>query len=81
MSARRIIVELRDAAGAPVAGAKVKATDCWELESTDSGLAVFLVDVPEFSIAVEGVDAYHGTLDSAPEKIVLAQSANGWRAQ
>ena len=81
MSAKRIIFEFKDASRAPLAGATVKATDCWELESTDSGLAVFLVDVPEFSIAVEGVDAYHGTLDSAPEKIVLAQSANGWRAQ
>lgn len=81
MSARRIIVELQDESGAAVKGAKVKATDCWELETTDAGLAVFLVDAPDFAIAINGTDAYKGTLDSAPDKIVLAKSGASWKSK
>lgn len=81
MSARRIIVELQDAGGAPVQGAKVKATDCWELETNDGGLAVFLIDVPDFAVNVDGVEIYQGKLDSAPERIVLVKSGNSWKAK
>lgn len=81
MSARRIIVELQDADGSPAKGAKVKATDCWELETTDGGLAVFLIDVPDFAISVEGAEVYQNKLDSAPEKIVLVKSGNSWKAK
>lgn len=71
MSAKRIIFEIKDSSGAPVAGAKVKATDCWELESSPEGLVVFLIDVEDYTVTVNGQDVYSGKLSSAPERVEI----------
>ncbi len=77
---KRVIVELKDAGGNPVAGAKVKATDCWELDSSEQGLAVFLIDVDDFTIEVDGKPAYSGKLASVGDKVVLVMDGGGWKA-
>ncbi len=69
MSAKRIIFEFKDASGAPLAGATVKATDCWELQTNADGLAVFLIDVEDYTVTANGKDVYSGKLSSSPEKI------------
>ncbi|MGY0504025.1 hypothetical protein [Luteimonas sp. e5] len=71
MSAKRILFKITDAAGKPVAGAKVKATDCWELDSNADGLAMFLIDSEEFTVTVNGKEVYSGTLADAPGEIEL----------
>lgn len=71
MSAKRIIFEIKDGSGAPVAGAKVKATDCWELESSPEGLVVFLIDVEDYTVTVNGKDVYSGKLSDSPERVQI----------
>lgn len=77
---KRVIVELKDAGGNPVAGAKVKATDCWELDSSEQGMAMFLIDVDDFTIEVDGKKAYGGTLAAVGDKVVLVKDGGGWKA-
>lgn len=77
---KRIIVELKDASGNPVAGAKVKATDCWELDSSEQGQVVFLIDVDDFTIDVDGKQAHKASLASTPDTITLVKGSGGWKA-
>ncbi|MDO5610126.1 MAG: hypothetical protein Q4G62_05025 [Pseudomonadota bacterium] len=69
MSAKRIIFKVTDSAGAPLAGAKIKATDCWELNTNDDGLAVFLIDVEDYTVTVNGKDVYSGKLSDSADSI------------
>lgn len=69
MSAKRILFEFKDASGAPLAGANVKATDCWELQTNADGIAVFLIDVEDYTVTVNGKEAYKGQLSTSPDKI------------
>ncbi len=71
MSAKRIIFEVKDASGAPLAGANVKATDCWELQTNAEGLAVFLIDVEDYTVTVNGKDVYSGKLSDSADRIEI----------
>lgn len=74
---KRVIVELKDG-GNPVSGAKVKATDCWELDTGEQGMAVFLIDADDFTITIDGNDVYSGKLDAVGEKLTFNKDGDGW---
>lgn len=80
MGAKKVRVEFVDGSGQPVAGVKVKATGCGELETAPNGQAFFLVEDENFNLLANGAEVYKGSLGSVPEKIVFKQAGGSWQA-
>ena len=80
MSAKKLVVELLDAQGKPVADVAVKVSGCDELHTSPVGTVMFLVEESPVSVQVAGKEVLASDLAALPERLKLTQDGGGWKA-